>query len=143
MKYLKTYKLFESIDDTKKEIISIISTCKDIMLEADDTFGESKVESKYVNDKVIISCLYKIPSRKHTREYKPVMDDVHERLIEYMTSQGFSYTDKGEGSNKYIDMLTGDIQGPAYNIAFYKELDKEFNAHIRYLRRYRLPTDFN
>ena len=51
MKHINTYQLFESVHDTKEEIEEIVSTCKDILLEANDTFSSnSNVEKSYKDD---------------------------------------------------------------------------------------------
>ena len=134
MRHLKTYKIFESVHDTKEEIEEVVSTCKDIILEAQDIFGNSEVKKEYKDDKVIITCLYKmLDIKRRIEEFKPTVDDVHVRLIEYMTSNGFSFKNRGESSLKYIDIISYDI---TYNIAFSKELDKEFIG--QYLKKYNL-----
>ncbi len=137
MKHLKTYKLFESVHDTKEQIEEVVSTCKDIMLEAQDTFGDSNVEKSYKDDKVIITCVYKMPFslKRKVEEYKSTMDDIHVRLIEYMTSQGFTYNNRGDKSTAYFDIMLGNT---TYNISFSKELDKEFISHLRYLKKYNI-----
>ena len=137
MKHIKTYLLFESIHDTKEQIEEIISTCKDIMLEAQHTFGNSDVEKSYKDDKITITCVYKMPLdlKGRLEEYKSTMNDIHERLIEYMASQGFTYINRGDRSTAYFDMMLGNI---TYNISFSKELDKEFIGHLRYLKKYNL-----
>ena len=135
--------VYESVHDTKEEIEEIVSTCKDILLEASDTFGNSSEVSKtYKDDKVIITCVYKLPFniKSKLEEYKSTMDDIHQRLIEYMTSEGFSFTRRGDSYTSYFDMISGNI---TYNIDFSKELDKEFIGHLRYLKRYNLLKESN
>ena len=135
MIYLKRFN--ESIHDTKEEIEEIVSTCKDILLEASDTFGNSsEVNKTYKDDKVIITCLYKLPFniKSKLEEYKSTMNDIHQRLIEYMNSEGFSFTRRGDSYTSYFDWMSGIT----YNIDFSKELDKEFIGHLRYLKRYNL-----
>lgn len=140
MKYLKLFK--ESVNDTKEQIEEIVSTCKDIMLEAQHTFGNSDVEKSYKDDKVIINCFYKMPfdMKGKLEEYKSAMDDIHSRLIEYMISQGFTYINRGDRYTAYFDMRLGNI---TYNISFSKELDKEFIGHLRYLKKYNLLKESN
>ena len=145
MRHLKTYKIFESVHDTKEEIEEVVSTCKDILLEANDTFfGNSLVDKVYKDNEVVITCFYTVPSniKAMLEEYKSTMIDIHERLIEYMTSQGFTikhrkrcYNNRDDRYTAYFDMLVGSI---TYNIAFSKELDKEFIGHLRYLKKYNL-----
>lgn len=128
MKYLRSYKVFESVQD-KEEIEEIVSTCKDILLEAQHTFGgNTSVEKIYKDDKVIISCHYKMTFdvKGRVEEYKSTIDDIHVRLIEYMTSYGFTYNNRGDRSTAYFDMILGNI---TYNISFSKELDKEFMGY--------------
>ena len=138
MKHIKTYQLFESVHDTKEEIEEIISTCKDILLEANDTFSSnSNVEKSYKDDKLTITCAYTVPfnTKVKVEEYKSSMNDIHGRLIEYMTSQGFTYNNRGDESTNYFDIVLGSI---TYNISFSKELDKEFIGHLRYLKKYNI-----
>lgn len=138
MRYLSTYKLFESVHDTKQEIEDAISTCKDILLDANDTFsGNSLVDKVYKDNEVVITCFYTVPIniKPKVEEYKSIMSDIHERLIEYMTNQGFTYNNRGDKYTAYFDMILGNI---TYNIAFSKELDKEFIGHLRYLKKYNL-----
>ena len=138
MKHIKTYQLFESIHDTKEQIEEIISTCKDILLEANDTFSSnSNVERSYKDDKLIITCVYKLPffAPRKIEEYKSAIDDIHSRLIEYMTSQGFTYNNRGDKSTAYFDIILGNI---TYNISFSKQLDREFIGHLRYLKKYNI-----
>lgn len=138
MKHIKTYQLFESVHDTKEQIEEIVSTCKDILLEANDTFSSnSNVERSYKDDKVIITCVYKLPffSPRKREEYKSAIDDIHSRLIEYMTSQGFTYINRGNTSTAYFDIILGNI---TYNISFSKQLDREFIGHLRYLKKYNI-----
>ena len=130
--------LKESVHDTKEEIEEIVSTCKDILLEANDTFSSnSNVEKSYKDDKLTITCAYTVPfnTKVKVEEYKSSMNDIHGRLIEYMTSQGFTYNNRGDESTDYFDIVLGSI---TYNISFSKELDKEFIGHLRYLRKYNL-----
>ena len=126
MKHIKTYQIFESVHDTKEEIEEIVSTCKDILLEANDTFsGNSSVDKVYKDNEVVITCFYTVPFiniKSKSEEYKSTMDDIHGRLIEYMTNQGFTYNNRGDRYTAYFDMMLGNI---TYNIAFSKELDKE------------------
>lgn len=125
MKHINTYQLFESIHDTKEQIEEIVSTCKDILLEANDTFSSnSNVEKSYKDDKVIITCVYKLPffAPRKIEEYKSAIDDIHSRLIEYMTSHGFTYINRGDKSTAYFDIMVGNI---TYNISFLKDLDLE------------------
>ena len=122
-KYTAHEDFYESVHDTKEEIEEIVSTCKDILLEAQHTFGNSHVVKSYKDDKVTISCLCRMPSdvKGKVEEYKSTMDDIHARLIEYMTSQGFTYNNRGDRYTDYFDMILNKI---TYNIAFSKELDK-------------------
>ena len=139
MKHLKRFN--ESVHDTKEEIEEIVSTCKDILLEAQDIFGNSEVNKEYKDNEVVITCLYKmLDIKRRIEEFKPTVDAVHVRLIEYMTSNGFSFTNRGESSIKYIDIISYDI---TYNISFSKELDKDFIDHLRYLKRYNLLKESN
>ncbi len=138
MKHINTYQLFESVHDTKEEIEEIVSTCKDILLEANDTFSSnSNVEKSYKDDKVIITCVYKLPffAPRKIEEYKSAIDDIHSRLIEYMTSHGFTYINRGDKSTAYFDIMVGNI---TYNISFSKDLDREFIGHLRYLKKYNI-----
>ena len=128
----------ESVHDTKEEIEEIVSTCKDILLEANDAFSSnSNVEKSYKDDKLTITCAYIVPfnTKVKVEEYKSTMNDIHARLIEYMTSQGFTYNNRGDESTSYFDIVLGSI---TYNISFSKELDKEFIGHLRYLKKYNL-----
>jgi len=130
MKHIKTYQLFESVQDTKEQIEEIISTCKDILLEANDTFSSnSNVERSYKDDKLIITCVYKLPffAPRKIEEYKSAIDDIHSRLIEYMTSQGFTYINRGNTSTAYFDIILGNI---TYKVFIKINLDREFIGHI-------------
>jgi hypothetical protein len=133
MKYLKIY---ESIHDTKDEVKEVVSTCKDILLEASDAFGDSDASYRWSDDKVFIDCFYTIlfVSLK-SDEAKNIMSDVHERLLDYMTSVGYTVEYRGEGYTNYVDMILNKI---TYRITFKKELDKEFIGHLRYLKKYNL-----
>lgn len=139
MKHIKTYQLFESVQDTKEQIEEIISTCKDILLEANSTFSSnSNVEKLYKDDKITITCFYTaqfINIKAKSEEYKSTMYDIHERLIEYMTAHGFTYNNRGDRYTDYFDMMLGNI---TYNISFSKQLDREFIGHLRYLKKYNI-----
>jgi 4a-hydroxytetrahydrobiopterin dehydratase len=139
MKHINTYQLFESVHDTKEQIEEIVSTCKDILLEANSTFSSnSNVEKSYKDDKVIITCFYTaqfINIKAKSEEYKSTMYDIHERLIDYMTAHGFTYNNRGDRYTAYFDMMLGNI---TYNISFSKQLDREFIGHLRYLKKYNI-----
>lgn len=144
MKFLKPYKLFESVHDTKQEIEDVVSTCKDILLDASDIFsGNSLVDKVYKDNEVVITCFYTVPLnplniKSKLEECESTMSDIHVRLIEYMTTQGFTYNNRGDKYTAYFDMILGNI---TYNIAFSKELDKEFISHLRYLKKYNLLNE--
>lgn len=141
MKFLKPYKIFESVGDTKQEIEEIASTCEDILLDASDIFsGNSLVDKVYKDNEVVITCFYTVPLniKSKLEECESTMSDVHMRLIKYMTTNGFTYNNRGDKYTAYFDMIAGNI---TYNISFSKELDKEFIGHLRYLKRYNLLNE--
>lgn len=145
MKYLKTY---ESVDDTKDWIEEVVSNCKDIMLEISDIFYNSEVTKKYDSwsnikgelNIVTIDCKFVAgPFNKSTKEKITnnieTIRDVHENLMSYMYSEGFKKNHNIDNIYSYFYVTNGDF---TYNISFSKELDSDFIAHLRYLKRYNL-----
>lgn len=144
MKYLKKY---ESVDDTKNWIEEVVSNCKDIMLEMSDIFYNSEVTKKYYSKSnmrgdlniLTIECKFVAgPFNKSTKvkivNNMETIKDVHQNLIRYMNEEGFenlSIDNPYTNFNLVNDNFT-------YLITFSKELDNEFIAHLRYLKKYNL-----
>ena len=58
MKHIKTYKLFESVEETKNWISEVMRTCKDIMIELEDVDIKTDVKrslQSYINFNILIS----------------------------------------------------------------------------------------
>lgn len=148
MRYLKTY---ESVNDTKDWIEEIVSNCKDIMLEISDIFDNSEVTKKYDSwsnvkgelNMVTIECKFVVGQgiNKFTREKiknnMKTVKEVHENLIRYMTEEGFKIN-QYLSNNLYTHFNLINGNNLTYNISFSKELDSEFIAHLRYLKKYNL-----
>jgi hypothetical protein len=88
MRYLKSFN--ESLN--QENISEIISTCEDIMIELSD-LGYNTLVDKDKNDLITCSCDGKINS-KTTKDILLTFKSVHERLIDYMHSQGFKVLSK-------------------------------------------------
>jgi hypothetical protein len=146
MKYLKKY---ESIYDTKNWIEDVISNCKDLMLDTYDIFYNSEVTKKYDSwsnlkgelNIVTIECKFVAgPFNKSTKnkiiDNMEIIMDVHDNLISYMNEEGFKTNHLTIGIiSTFFNVINDNF---TYNISFSKELDSEFIAHLRYLKKYNL-----
>jgi hypothetical protein len=52
MRYIKTYKLFESVEETSNWISEVMNTCKDLMLDLEDVGIETDVKKSVHLDKL-------------------------------------------------------------------------------------------
>ena len=118
MKYLKQ---FESVEETKDWISKVMDTCKDIMLELEDAGIKTEVKRSLKDKSVLIECLITSNSRWN----RPVFLDVNNRLIDYMTSEGFELVDFSFGNQFKISFKKSDI-------------DSDYIGHLRYLKKYNL-----
>jgi hypothetical protein len=152
--YFNMSNLNESVSDTMDEINSTVENCKDILMEVQDLFGRVIVSKKFIEGsrsrqpgfiygpRVNICCFYQIPGgisgKNKFITNKDLISEVHERLNDYMKSEGFTPTNIDNDVKNYFTWREGNF---TYFIDFYKDLEPEFAGHIRYLRKYNLLNE--
>ena len=134
MKHIKSY---ESIDSLQTWINEVMDTCKDIMLELEDSGMKTDVKrSLYMKESnsVLVDCMMSYKSPFRWGRFGVI--DIYDRLSDYMKSEGF----------EEIERLTGDVGrfpftdgGYQAKISFKKSgLDSDYIGNLRYLKKYNM-----
>jgi hypothetical protein len=126
MKHIKTYQLFESVEETKNWISEVMRTCKDIMIELEDVDIKTDVKRSLQSYKsILIECTMFISNGESISRFRNVMQDseIKSRLIDYMQSEGFELVD-----------YSPYIRDGQFKMSFKKsDIDSDYIAHLRFL----------
>ena len=152
MEYITEYSKFNSINEEKEWVQSVINNCEDILLEIGDMGLKYKVDKVFLeensgrNDRYYtlnelnIECKI-IKSLAHRYFFNSVKSDIDNyndvviRLVEYMKMEGFTMlvdTDlKLMDPSTFVNTVTNLI-------TFTKKMSRDYIGHLRYLKRYKI-----
>jgi hypothetical protein len=126
MKHIKTYQLFESVEETKNWISEVMRTCKDIMIELEDVDIKTDVKRSLQSYKsILIECIMFINNSEDIIKFRNVMQgsEIKSRLIDYMQSEGFELVN-----------YSPYVRDGQFKMSFKKsDIDSDYIAHLRFL----------
>ncbi len=131
MKHIKTYKIFESVEETNNWISEVMNTCKDSMIELEDVDIKTEVKRTSQSDKsIIIECIMNLNNSEDIIKFRKVMigSEIKNGLIDYMKSEGFELID-----------YSPYVRDGQFKMSFKKsDIDSDYIAHLRYLKKYNI-----
>jgi hypothetical protein len=131
MNHIKTYQLFESVEETKNWISEVMSICKDIMVELEDVDIKTDVKRSLQSYKsILIECTMFLSNSESISRFRNVMFDseIKSRLIDYMQSEGFELVN-----------YSPYIENGQFKMSFKKsDIDSDYIGHLRYLKKYNI-----